>query len=167
VSERVEEQTTELPVEELLPESVSAVEESQPLESQPQPQAEAPVERTVSWLRVAYCIIFLLAVLSIFTVWSEVGGQGHLDMMPWYTKMICVLVSAWCCVRLAAGMVEQRSAWNRRSVAWLAGLILVAFTMAAITYYYHLHEENDQSDTDENTATAMTPNTTRMMRSFW
>ena len=69
MSERVEEQTTESPVEELLPESVSAVEEPSPLESQLQPQAEGPVERTVSWLRLAYCIIFLLAVLSIFTVW--------------------------------------------------------------------------------------------------
>jgi len=138
------------------------------------PTAEAPTDakpaaqtgRTISWLRLAYSAIFLLAILSIFTFWSEVGGQGHLDLMPWYTKMICVLVSSWCCVRLTAGMVEERRVWNRRTVAWLAGLLLISFTMAAITYFYHLHEENDQPDSDENTATAMTTKSPRMLRSF-
>jgi len=132
--------------------------------SQPQPQTQT--ERTIYWLRLAYCVVFLLAILSVFTFWSEVGGQGHLDLMPWYTKMICVLVSAWCCVKLTAGMVEEPSVWNRRTVAWLAGLILISFTMAAITFYYHLHEETDQPDSDENTATAMTPKSPRTLRSF-
>ena len=122
--------------------------------------------RTISWLRLGYSFVFLLSILAIFTFWSEVGGQGHLDLMPWYTKMICVLISAWCCVRLTAAVVEEPSVWNRRTVVWLAGLILITFTMAAITYYYHLHEETNQQDSDENTATAMTPKSPRMLRSF-
>jgi hypothetical protein len=176
VSERLEQSATEEVPRELssISEDSPAIEASsadtpasepslQP-ELQPQPQAQAG--KTIYWLRLAYSAVFLLAILSIFTFWSEVGGQGHLDLMPWYTKMICVLVSAWCCVRLTAGMVEEPSVWNRRTVAWLAGLILISFTMAAITFYYHLHEENDQPDSDENTATAMTPKSPRMLRSF-
>lgn len=130
------------------------------------PPSSLPDPMKTSWLRLAYCVVFLLAILAIFTFWSEVGGQGHLDMMPWYTKMICVLISAWCCVRLTAAMVEKPSVWNRQTVVWLAGLILIAFTMAAITYYYHLHEETDQQDSDENTATAMTLKSPRLLPSF-
>jgi len=172
VSERVQEPTAEPASEstaELLPElRVSAAEEiaagnASSLEGAR--QSSAPVEQSISWLRMAYSIEYLLAVLAIFTFWSEVGGQGHLDMMPWYTKMISVLASAWCCIRLTAGLVEERTAWNRRTVAWLAGLILVTFIMAAITYYYHLHEETDQPDSDENTASVMSPNPPRCMRS--
>lgn len=177
MSERLERSATE----EVLTEPASVSEETPSLETlasdgpaieitaqtDARPQAETPVppvqnDRTISWLRLAYCFVFLLAILAIFTFWSEVGGQGHLDLMPWYTKMISVLVSAWCCVRLTAGIVEQRSVWNRRTVAWLAGLILILFVMAAITYYYHLQEDN-QPDSDENTATAMTTKSPRWM----
>jgi hypothetical protein len=172
VSERVQEPTAEPasePATELLSElSASAADETAPVNApsaEGAPQSGAHVERSISWLRMAYSIEYLLAVLVIFTFWSEVGGQGHLDMMPWYTKMISVLASAWCCVRLTAGLVEERTAWNRRTVAWLAGLILVTFTMAAITYYYHLHEETDQPDSDENTASVMSPNPPGFMRS--
>jgi hypothetical protein len=35
-----------------------------------------------SWLRLAYCFEFLIAMLTVFTLWSEIGGQGHLDLIP-------------------------------------------------------------------------------------
>ena len=114
-----------------------------------------PIERIVSWLRLAYAIEFLLALLATLTLWSEVGGQGHLDMMPWYTKLVCLMASAWCTVRFTAGLVEERKAFNRRTRIWLLGLVLVAAAMAAITYYYHLHEEMDEQDSEETAATAM------------
>ena len=38
-------------------------------------------------LRLAYVSEFLLALLAILSLWSEVGGQGPLDLMPWYTKL--------------------------------------------------------------------------------
>ncbi len=115
-----------------------------------------PEPRTVSWLRLAYAIEFLLAVLVTLTLWSEVGGQSHLDMMPWYTKLVCLMASAWCSVRFTAGLVEEKKVWNRRTRVWLSGLILVATAMAAITYYYHLHEETDEQDSEETAAAAMT-----------
>ncbi len=81
------------------------------------------------------------------------GGQGHLELLPWYVKLICVLGSAWCCVRFTAAIVEQAAAWNRRSIGWLAGIILFGIAMGGITYYYHLNEEQND-DADDTTATA-------------
>ncbi|HLG99042.1 MAG TPA: hypothetical protein VKX49_22210 [Bryobacteraceae bacterium] len=111
--------------------------------------------RKISWVRLAYAFEFLLALLVVLTLWSEVGGQSHLDMMPWYAKLIGLVACAWCCVRFTAGLVEEQSPWNRRAVAWLSALLLVICAMAAITFYYHLQEGPDQDDSDETTATAM------------
>ena len=33
------------------------------------------------WLRLAFVAEFLLALVAILEVWSEVGGQNHLDLM--------------------------------------------------------------------------------------
>jgi hypothetical protein len=114
-----------------------------------------PVVPGPSWLRLAYCFEFLIALLAIFTLWSEVGGQGHLDLMPWYTKLACGVAMAWCCIRFTAGVVEEPRAWNFRSARWFTGLVAIAIVMAFITYYYHLHEATDQPDTDDNTATSL------------
>lgn len=105
-----------------------------------------------SWLRLAYTIEFFIAILVVLTLWSEVGGQGHLDLIPWYVKLICVLGTAWCSVRFTAGMAEETVAWNRRSIGWLAGVVLFAIVMGGITYYYHLHEDSDD-DSDDTTST--------------
>jgi hypothetical protein len=116
-----------------------------------EPHEMAPVLALTGrgWLRLAYTLEFLIAVLTIFTLWGEVGGEGHLDLLPWYIKLICVLGSAWCCVRFTAGIVEQSKVWNRRSIGWLLGIVFFAVAMGSITYYYHLHEEpsDDSNDT--------------------
>ena len=132
------------------------------LEPAPEPAPDAspevtppPVSARPNWLRLAYSVEFLLALLAILTLWSEVGGQGHLDLMPWYTKLICILASAWCSIRFTAAIVEHPRALNRSSVAWLLGLIAMGVVMAGITYYYHLHEESDQPDSDDTTTAAM------------
>ena len=124
--------------------------------------ARAPVQTPTvppapnpSWLRLAYCFEFLIAMLTIFTLWSEIGGQGHLDLMPWYTKLACGFAMAWSFVRFTAGLVEEPKAWNARSARWFSGVILVAMLMGVITYYYHSHEEQDQPDTDDSSATSV------------
>lgn len=147
------ERTAEPQIEEVFPESSSDSAEQPVLHETPR-ETVPPDKKSIAWLRLAYAFEFLLALLVSLTLWSEVGGQGHLDMMPWYTKLVCLMASAWCSVRLTAGLVEERKIWNRRTLRWLSGLILVATAMAAITYYYHLHEDTDEQDSDE-TATAM------------
>lgn len=109
------------------------------------------------WLRIAYTLEFFIAILVVLTLWSEVGGQGHLDLIPWYVKLICVLGSAWCCVRFTAGMAEESAAWNRRTIGWLSGLILFAIVMGGITYYYHLHEDSDDDPDDTSSTVKVMP----------
>jgi len=134
--------------------------EAQNIASAPQPAGP------VVWLRLAYSFEFLLAILVIIALWSEVGGQGHLDMMPWYTKLASVMTAAWCTVRLTAALVEEPRVWSRRTLIWLTSLLLVAATMAGITLYYHLHEDQDQENSDATTSTAMIAPPRESLRSY-
>jgi hypothetical protein len=120
--------------------------------------AEAPMQESTgpAWLRLAYSFEFLIAVITILLLWSQVGGQGHMDLLPWYTKLACVLSLAWFCVRFTAGVVEQPKAWNRHSIVWFAGIVLMAAIMGGIVYYYHLHEAQDEPDTEDSTAAVVT-----------
>jgi hypothetical protein len=111
----------------------------------------------VSWLRLAYALEFFIALIAIISLWSEIGGEGHLDLMPWYIKLGCISGLAWCCVRFTAGMVEQQQVWTRRTIGWFTAIVLFCIAMGAITYYYHLHENPDDGDED-STATAVNIN---------
>jgi hypothetical protein len=134
--------------EELPPELAAAL---LPLEP-PAPEGPPVPVMAASWLRLAYAVEFLVALVAILDVWSEVGGQGHLDLMPWYIKLACVFGLAWCCVRFTASLVEQSRVWTRRTIAWFAGILLVGIAMGGITYYYHLHEEPEDDDQDTTAA---------------
>lgn len=106
-------------------------------------------------IRLAYTAEFLLALVAVFTLWSQVGGQVHLDMMPWYWKLPAV-AAALATAGLTAALVEGEKLWSVRAVAWLVALVLLGAAMGAVTYYYHLQEENDQEqDTDEGVAMRM------------
>jgi hypothetical protein len=122
-------------------------------EASPVPAPLSPSSLNPSWLRLAYALEFLIALIAIISVWSEIGGEGHLDLMPWYTKLGCIVGLAWCCVRFTAGIVEQQQVWTRRTLAWFVGIVLFCIAMGGITYYYHLHEESD--DGDDDTAAAV------------
>lgn len=111
------------------------------------------------WLRWAYALEFLIAIMAIITLWGEVGGEGHLDLIPWYTKLAAILGWSWCIVGLTAGAVEQKKFWNKRTIRWLLGVILLTAAMGGVTYYYHLHEEPDDNgdDTSANAVSNVTP----------
>ena len=125
--------------------------------------APAAVPLGPSWLRLAYAVEFLIALIAIISLWSEIGGEGHLDLMPWYIKLGCIVGLAWCCMRFTAALVEQQlveqqKIWTRRTLGWFAGILLFCIAMGGITYYYHLHEEPDDGDED-TTAAAVRINT--------
>ena len=65
------------------------------------PETAAPPAQTqeLHWARLAWAGEFLLAITAATIVWTEVGGQVHLDMMPWYLKLLPLLAFALCCVR--------------------------------------------------------------------
>jgi hypothetical protein len=106
-------------------------------------------------LRLAYMSEFLLATVSIMELWSQVGGQGHLDLMPWYVKFGFVMALSLATVAGTASAVGHERAWNAKTIASLLIAILLAGGMGAVTYYYHVHEADDSGDTDEDVAMSM------------
>lgn len=114
-----------------------------------------------NWLRLAYSFEYLIALLVSVELWAQIGGQGHMDLIAWYLKLPCILLQAWCTVRLTAAMVENPKAWTMRARWWLASLMLTAAAMAAITFYYHLHEVTDESDSDDVSAPTVQDFTSR------
>ena len=38
-------------------------------------------------LRLVYACEFLVALIAVFTTWSEIGGQATLDLMHWSWKL--------------------------------------------------------------------------------
>ena len=147
VSEQIEEQTPAATLPGLPPAVLAA---PAPVENAP-PPAWPVLNR--AWLRLAYIFEFGIALLAIFTVWSQVGGQGHLDLIAWYIKLACAVALAWCSIKMTRGMVENARAWNRATVRWFLAVLAISTLIAGITYWYHLHEVPDEPDTDENTAT--------------
>ena len=101
-------------------------------------------------LRLAYVFEFLLALLAILSLWSEVGGQGHLDLMPWYTKLGLIAGLALAIVMGTASAVSHERAWNAKTVACGLAALLIACGMAAATYYYHLHENDEDTASDSS-----------------
>jgi len=102
------------------------------------------------FLRPLLIVEFLIAVEAIFTVWSEVGGQYHLDLMYWPWKLGIGFGAAWLVVAITANLVRNDGAITGRAML-LCSLLITLFLLAGVvTYYYHLHEpveqEEDQDD---------------------
>ena len=66
-------------------------------------------------LRLAYATQFLIALVAVFVLWSEVGGQVHLDLMPWYLKLGLGAGAAFAAVKATSAAVSREYAWNSRT----------------------------------------------------
>jgi hypothetical protein len=106
-------------------------------------------------VRLAYVSEFLLALIASLMLWSQVGGQGHLDLMPWYDKLSLSVALALVTVLGTKSATAHERAWNARTIAFVLMALLIAGAMAALTYYYHLHEEDDEQDSGANVATVI------------
>lgn len=103
-----------------------------------------------SMLRIAYVCEFLLALLTISVAWGQMGGQDHLDLMPWYDKFVLMFALALTIVLATVAAVSRERAWNGTAIVCVILALLLMCVMGAVTYYYHLHEEDEQGT--ENTA---------------
>jgi len=105
-------------------------------------------------LRLILAVEFLLALVATTVVWEEVGGQGHLDLMPWYTKLGLIGGFCWTFVGFS-GAIARPGKWRtRRSLMWLGAVIALLVAMGSVTYYYHLHEPADDDDDEDAPAAA-------------
>ncbi len=106
-------------------------------------------------LRAFYALEFLIAVIAVFTAWSEVGGQGHLDMMAWEWKAGLAGAAAFAVVKATAAAIERDPAWNGRTLKWIAITFVLLAGCGVITYYYHLYEPQDEDQDEDQPLTSM------------
>ena len=102
-------------------------------------------------LRLIYACEFLVALIAIFTSWSEIGGQAALDLMHWSWKLGLSLALAAAFVAYTAALLTEESLWSLRSARWLTAIVVLTFAMGAVTYFYAL--QVDASDSDETAPT--------------
>lgn len=101
-------------------------------------------------LRLLYAIEFLLALIAAYTAWSQIGGQGSLDAMPWYWKAGLGTGLSFAAVKATAAAVAGPRAWNSRTLRWLSIILALSLACGAVTYYYH---PADQLPEDEESTT--------------
>src|ERR1019366_3923040 len=104
-------------------------------------------------LRLAYTTQFLIALIAIFVLWSQVGGQSHLDLLPWSVKLGLGLAAAYSAVRATAASVSGDRAWNSQTLRWLGLTLTVLAACGYASYYAHMNlEETDEGDQQQDTA---------------
>ena len=100
-------------------------------------------------LRLAYVSELLLALIAYQVLWIQVGGQGHLDLMPWYTKFGLVLGLALATVMGTAAAVSHSRVANAKTISCFVLAVLLLGGMAWATYYQHLHENDEAPAAEE------------------
>jgi hypothetical protein len=111
---------------------------------------------TPKYLRIIFLSEFLVAVIAVFTAWSEIGGQAALDIMPWGWKCGLGIGLAIAFVAYSAALLTSDSIWNVRSAKWLALMIVLLLAIGVVTYYYVLQVENsDSGQEQENSAVSL------------
>lgn len=107
----------------------------------------------MSFLRPLLIVEFLIAIETIFTFWSQVGGQYHLDLMFWPWKFGISVAAALLITMITAALVRSGGSMSRR--IWILGsLLIVVVTIAGcVTYYYHLNEPADEDDSGDQQPT--------------
>lgn len=110
-------------------------------------------------LRLAYATQFLIALIAFFTLWSEVGGQSHLDPLPWYGKLALGVGAAFCAVKATAAAVENAAVWNGKTLKWLGLMLFLMLGCGLASYYAHLYLEGDDNgqDQDESAISLVAP----------
>jgi len=104
-------------------------------------------------LRLAYATQFLIATIAIYVLWSQVGGQSHLDLMPWYVKLGLGAGAALAAVKATVAAVSQENAWNGRTLKWFGILLVLLLGCGLASYYCHLYlEDNGEDQSGDNTA---------------
>lgn len=120
-------------------------------------------------LRPFLIVEFLIAVQAIFTFWSQVGGQYHLDLMFWPWKFGLSLAAASLIVAITSNLVRNAGAITRLTLTLCSFLIVVIVVAGIVTYYYHLSEppEPDDQSEDEPARAEITRPDRRFLHEPW
>ncbi len=108
-----------------------------------------------NFLRLAYMTEFLIALVAVLDLWTQVGGQSHLDLMPWYTKLSLTMALALTIVFGTMSAAAHERAWNAKTITCLLLALMIAGGMAATTFYYHVHENDDTGPGEDGATISM------------
>jgi hypothetical protein len=97
-------------------------------------------------LRLAYTTQFLIALIAVFVLWSQVGGQGHVDLIPWAVKLGLGGGAAFAVVKATASAVSREPAWNGGTLKWFGILLALLIGCGLMTYYVHIYDEDENQD---------------------
>src|ERR1039458_7596564 len=100
-------------------------------------------------LRLAYATQFLIAAIAVYELWSQVGGQSHLDVMPWYVKLGLGAGAALAVVKATHAAVSHEHAWNGGTLKWFGILLVLLVGCGLASSSFHLYPEvqgDDQPD---------------------
>jgi hypothetical protein len=104
-------------------------------------------------LRLAYATQFLIAAIAVYELWGQVGGQSHLDVMPWYVKLGLGAGAALAVVKATQAAVSHEHAWNSGTLKWFGILLVLLVGCGLASYYCHLYlEDNGDEDSGDNSA---------------
>jgi len=107
-------------------------------------------------LRLAYATQFLIAVIAVFVLWSQVGGQSHLDLMPWYLKLGLGAGAAFAAVKTSAAAVSHAHALNGATLKWFGITLALLIGCGLASYYYHVYGETDEDDEQDTQTSSIT-----------
>jgi hypothetical protein len=110
---------------------------------------------TPRYLRILFLSEFLVAVIAIFTAWSEIGGQAVLDVMPWGWKGSLAFGLAAALVAYSVALMSADSVWNVRTAKWLALILVLVGAMGVVTFYYALQAPNEPPEEQDNSASGL------------
>ena len=104
-------------------------------------------------LRLAYSALYLIALIAVFVAWSQVGGQAHVDLLPWWIKIGLGGTMAMAIVRATSAAVGGEKAWNGQTLKWLGLTLALGIGIGLATYYAHTYlEESDEPDSGAESA---------------
>lgn len=112
---------------------------------------------TPKLLRLVYVFEFLIALVAIFTAWSEIGGQAALDLMNWGWKLGLSVALAGATVAYTCAVVSEDAIWTMRSARWLTAIVVVSAVIGVVTYYYALQVDTGESDETGTISSAYLP----------
>ncbi len=106
-------------------------------------------------LRLAYATQFLIALIAVFVLWSQVGGQSHLDLMPWYLKLGLGAGAAFAAVKATSAAVGYDHVWNGSTLKWFGIMLALLVGCGLATYYYHVYGESDEEDQGDSQTSSL------------
>jgi hypothetical protein len=95
----------------------------------------------------------MIALIAVFVLWSQVGGQSHLDLMPWHVKLGLAGGAAYAAVRATMCAVSEKAAWNGGTVKWFGIMLALLAGCGLTSYYFHVNGESEDEQ-DEETVTS-------------